>query len=70
VPFLDAKALDNDPDGMTFLRSVIRPKFEREEAALPRPRKDRGSFKTLSQGQAEPPKIPIRAEAARPVSVG
>ncbi len=33
MPFLDAKALDNDPDGMVFLRSVIRPNFEKEEAA-------------------------------------
>ena len=36
MPFLDAKALEIDPEGMAFLRSVIRPTFEQEEAASPR----------------------------------
>ncbi len=35
MPFLDAKALENDPEGMAFLRAVIRPTFEQEEAASP-----------------------------------
>ena len=35
MPFLNAKALETDPEGMAFLRSVIRPTFEQEEAASP-----------------------------------
>ncbi len=35
MPFLSAKALETDPEGMAFLRSVIRPTFEQEEAASP-----------------------------------
>jgi hypothetical protein len=45
MPFLDAKALETDPDGMAFLRAVLRqdagpasparPHLERPEAALP-----------------------------------
>jgi hypothetical protein len=35
MPVLDAKALDTDPEGMAFLRSVIRPTFEQEEVASP-----------------------------------
>ncbi len=56
MPFLDAKALANDPDGMAFLRSVIRPNFEQEEAALPR--------NDLAQRFAVPP--PLRAETEAP----
>jgi hypothetical protein len=33
MPFLDAKALETDEAGLAFLRSVIRPSFEQEEAA-------------------------------------
>jgi hypothetical protein len=32
MPVLDAKALDIDPAGMAFLRAVLRPDFEHEEA--------------------------------------
>lgn len=35
MPFLDAKALETDPDGMAFLRSVIRPNFKQDEAVAP-----------------------------------
>jgi hypothetical protein len=31
MPILDAKALETDPEGMAFLRAVIRPKSEKEE---------------------------------------
>jgi hypothetical protein len=34
MPFLDAKALEIDPDGMAFLRAVIRPSSDKEEPAL------------------------------------
>jgi hypothetical protein len=63
VPFLNAKALDIDPDGMAFLRAVIRPDFEREESVLPALRKEPAPCESVSQNQAEPPKTPIRAEA-------
>jgi hypothetical protein len=33
MPFLDATALENDPEGMAFLRAVIRPSSEKEEGA-------------------------------------
>jgi hypothetical protein len=36
MPFLDAKALETDPEGMAFLRAVIRPRSRRRKAA-PRP---------------------------------
>ena len=35
MPFLDAKALKTDPDGMAFLRSVISPDLEQKEPASP-----------------------------------
>ena len=62
MPFLNAKALDTDPDGMAFLRAVIRPDFEREEAVLPALRKGPEPRKPVSQNEAEPPKTPTRAE--------
>ena len=33
MPFLDAKALETDPEGMAFLRSVINQKGRRKKAA-------------------------------------
>jgi len=33
MPFLDAKALETDPEGMAFLRSVIGQKSRRKKAA-------------------------------------
>jgi hypothetical protein len=32
MPVLEAKAIDLDPEGLAFLRRVIRPDFERELA--------------------------------------
>jgi hypothetical protein len=67
VPFLDAKALETDPDGMAFLRSVIRPDFAQEQAALARlPRKD----PPLEAGSADPtdaPRPPVRSESGSAV---
>lgn len=39
MPCLDAKALENDPDGMAFLRSVLRPEADevRSGPALRKP---------------------------------
>jgi hypothetical protein len=51
VPVLDAKALDTDPEGMAFLRAVIRPNCKREEASAS-PRKEPRPFDTLAQGEA------------------
>ena len=36
MPFLDAKALETDPDGMAFLRSVISGDGDRDKPARPR----------------------------------
>jgi hypothetical protein len=47
---------------MAFLRAVIRPDFEREEAVLPALRKGPEPRKPVSQNEAEPPKTPTRAE--------
>jgi hypothetical protein len=68
VPFLNAKALEIDPDGMAFLRAVIRPDFEREKAATPSLREEPQPLKTV--GQADPPKLPARSEAATAVPMG
>ena len=60
MPFLDAKALETDPDGMAFLRSVIRPNFEQEEAASLR--KDLGQGVEAAQAQTEaqtPSDLPV-----------
>jgi hypothetical protein len=70
VPFLDAKALDIDPDGMAFLRAVIRPNFDREEAVVPSLRKEAGPRETASENQAEIPKAPICIETTAPGPVG
>ena len=56
MPVLDAKALETDPDGMAFLRSVIRPDFEREPRACPPlPRSQPEAFAPAWPGPAEPP---------------
>jgi hypothetical protein len=59
VPFLDARALDTDPDGMAFLRAVIRP-----EPAVPSPGKEPQPFAIVSQGDPDSPKPPVRSDAA------
>ena len=33
MPFLDAKALETDPDGMAFLRAVLRPTADKVASA-------------------------------------
>ena len=70
MPFLNAKALDTDPDGMAFLRAVIRPDFEREESVLPALRKEPAPCEPVSQNQAETLKSPIRAETTADAPVG
>lgn len=45
MPHLDAKALETDPDGMEFLRAVLRPEPKEPGKAGRRPRRkapDRG----------------------------
>ena len=63
MPFLDAKALETDPDGMAFLRSVIRPKFEKEEAASTRSDAP-PTAQPAQRDPAEPEPAPVRSEAA------
>ena len=69
MPFLDAKALETDPDGMAFLRAVIRPGFEREPAAS-RPRQDPHPPEARNQGQPDGAGTPIRSEPAVAVHIG
>jgi hypothetical protein len=65
MPFLDAKALHTDQDGMAFLRSVIRPTFEQEEATSIR---EGGSESLELLTPPAPP--PLEAQAApAPVAV-
>jgi hypothetical protein len=33
MPFLDANALETDPEGMAFLRAVLRPSAEKQGSA-------------------------------------
>ena len=35
MPFLDSTALESDPDGLAFLRSVLKPRAERRGPWLP-----------------------------------
>ena len=47
---------------MAFLRSVIRPNFDQEQAVLPRLRDE--ALDAAAQGQMEAPKPTIPSEAA------
>ena len=38
MPFLDAGALDSDPEGLAFLRSILKPDPERRATFAPLPR--------------------------------
>jgi hypothetical protein len=38
MPFLDAAALESDPEGLAFLRSILRPDPERRGPYVPMPR--------------------------------
>ena len=60
MPFLDAKALETDPDGMAFLRSVI--SGDREQDKQPRPRRlgETPPVGTPPPGQADLAMRPIR----------
>jgi hypothetical protein len=65
MPFLDAKALENDPDGMAFLRAVIKPGLEKEEAALrPSLRTDPPRVEAAAPGRADPLPASLRSESA------
>jgi hypothetical protein len=69
MPFLDAKALETDPDGMAFLRSVIEPGLEKEEAALrPLLRQDLPPV-AAAHGRADALPASSRSESAEAVPV-
>jgi hypothetical protein len=70
MPFLDAKALENDLQGMAFLRAVIKPGPEKEEAA-PRPslRTDQLRAEAAAPGQADALPVPLRSELAEAMPV-
>ena len=38
MPFLDAGALESDPEGLAFLRSILKPDPERRGGYVPLPR--------------------------------
>jgi hypothetical protein len=63
MPVLDATALESDPDGMAFLRAVIRPTLERGATASRRPsgRKPKRSH-PASQTQGEVPLVPVASK--------
>ena len=69
MPFLTAKALEIDPDGMAFLRAVIRPDYELEQTAPPRPPRpsmDPQPFEPAAQGKADAPGCgPVRTGSRR-----
>jgi hypothetical protein len=63
MPFLNAEALETDPDGMAFLRAVIRPTFAQEEAASPpvsRP-EPRRAFQVPLPSEGERTRSPVAA---------
>ena len=60
MPFLDAKALETDPEGMAFLRSVIGQKSRRKKAAP-----DLSRATGQPQGQAAPSGAPQSAPGKR-----
>jgi hypothetical protein len=64
MPVLEAKAIDLDPEGLAFLRRVIRPDFERELAADNAPPEFRG-------GHANVPcqRMPVQDLVLQPVAV-
>lgn len=68
MPFLTAKALEIDPDGMAFLSAVIRPDLERETAARPPERKTTPLAFQISPPQSDPSPIEVRCET-QPVPV-
>ena len=63
MPFLDAKALETDPDGMAFLRSVISGDRE-DNQPRPRPLGETLPVGTPTPGQADLAMRPIREPAA------
>jgi hypothetical protein len=70
MPFLDAKALENDPDGMAFLRAVIKPGPEKDEAALrPSLRSDPLQAEASPPGRADTLSVPLRSESAEAMPV-
>ena len=68
MPFLDAKALDTDPVGMAFLRAVIRPNFEQENAGQPPLRTEPRPAE--SKDRADGPNPTLRSEAVTVLPVG
>jgi hypothetical protein len=70
MPFLDAKALETDPDGMAFLRAVIKPVLENEQAALrPVLRTDTPPVDAAARGKTDCLPAPLWPESAEAVPV-
>jgi hypothetical protein len=69
VPFLDSKALETDPDGMAFLRSVIGGDREQDKQKRSRLPGETPPMQTIPSGQAGRTMPPIR-EPAPPGAFG
>ena len=69
MPVLDAKALESDPAGVAFLRSVIRPGFAREAAVAPPPGKDPQRSEAAAQVPMKAPRGPLRSVTKPAVTV-
>ena len=54
MPCLDAKALENDPDGMAFLRSVLRPEAGEVLSGLASRKPATSPAMTASEGMSLP----------------
>lgn len=68
MPFLDAKALETDPDGMAFLRSVIGGDREQDKPARLRLLGEKPSVETHLPGHADLARRAIREPAAPAVA--
>lgn len=72
MPFLDAKALETDPDGMAFLRAVLRPKVGRADPvpSFAKPAQSRPPFEAPlpPSGEVPPGSVPREVQAQAPVA--
>jgi hypothetical protein len=68
MPFLDAKALETDPDGLAFLRAVLKPAAQRapSDPHGTAPAASRPPFLPPSPPQGEMPLVMSREAPATP----
>jgi hypothetical protein len=70
MPFLDAKALETDPDGLAFLRAVLKPAAQRapSDPHGAAPAESRPPFIPACPPQGEMPLAMSREAPAAPAS--